>query len=104
MNFDTIKNLGKEDILNSLGLETRRNHGADYLVPALALFGLGVVVGTGIGLLVAPRPGRELREDLANRLQQAPEAIGRLPQRANEAMHRVSDQISEKLHDAKSAT
>lgn len=101
MNMDKMKNLEKDDFLNLLGLETRRN-AVDYMVPALALFGVGVVVGTGIGLLVAPRPGRELRQDLAHRLQNAPEAISRLPQRANEAMHRVSDQYAEK-HDGKAS-
>lgn len=96
MNIDNLKNLDKDDFLNMLGLETKRNT-VDYLVPALALFGVGVVVGTGIGLLVAPRPGRELRQDLAQRLQNAPEAMSQLPQRANAAMHRVSDQIAEKM-------
>lgn len=100
MNIDNLKNLDKDDFLNMLGLETKRNP-IDYLVPALALFGVGVIVGTGVGLLVAPRPGRELRGDIAQRLQQAPEAMSRLPQRANEAMHRVSDQIAEKLSDGK---
>ncbi len=100
MTLDKMKNLDKDDLLNMLGLETRRT-AADYMVPALALFGLGVVVGTGVGLLVAPRPGRELREDIAQRLQNAPEAMSRLPQRANEAMHRASEQIAEKFHDGK---
>lgn len=100
MTLDKIKSLDKDDFLNMLGLETKRNN-VDFLVPALTLFGVGVLVGTGIGLLVAPRPGRELREDIVTRIQQAPDAIARLPQRANEAMHRVSDQISEKLNDGK---
>ncbi len=99
MNLDKMKSMEKDDFLNLLGLETRRN-AVDYMVPALALFGVGVVVGTGIGLLVAPRPGRELRQDLAQRLQNAPEALSRLPQRANEAMHRVSDQYVDK-HEGK---
>ncbi len=100
MNIDTLKNLDKDDFLNMLGLETRRN-GVDYMVPALALFGLGVVVGTGIGLLVAPKPGKEMREDLAQRIQDAPGAINRIPQRANEAIHRVQDQIADRLQDGK---
>ena len=103
MNFDKLKTVDKEDFLNMLGLETRRNT-VDYLVPALALFGVGVLVGTGIGLLVAPKPGRELREDLATRLQNAPEAMSKLPQRASDAMHRVQDQLAEKLHDGKLST
>ena len=98
MNLDSMKHLDKDDFLNLLGLETRRN-AVDYLVPALALFGVGVVVGTGIGLLVAPKPGRELREDLAQRLHNAPDAISRLPARANEAMHRVSETFDK--HEAK---
>jgi gas vesicle protein len=92
--------MDKSDFLNMFGLETKRNT-MDYLVPALALFGVGVLVGTGVGLLVAPRPGRELRQDIAHRLQEAPEAMAQLPQKANDAMHRVSTQISEKLHDGK---
>lgn len=103
MNIDKLKSLDREDFLNILGLESRRNT-VDYLVPALALFGVGVLVGTGVGLLVAPRPGRELREDLAHRLQQAPEAIAKMPQRASEAMHRVTDQLGDKLPDGKGHT
>lgn len=100
MTLDKLKTLDKDDMLNLIGLETRRTN-ADYLVPALALFGVGLLVGTSIGLLVAPRPGRELREDIAHRLQQAPDAMARLPQRANDAMHRMTDPIAERLHDAK---
>lgn len=103
MTLDKIKSLDKDDLLNMLGLETRRNT-MDYLVPALALFGVGIVVGAGIGLLVAPRPGRELRDDLAQRIQNAPEAISRLPQRASEAMHRVSDQLAQDAHDGKAVS
>lgn len=100
MNLEKMKSLDKDDFLNMLGLETKRNP-VDYMVPALALFGVGVIVGTGIGLLVAPRPGRELRQDIAARIHQAPEAMARLPQRANDAMHRVSDQIAEKMNEGK---
>lgn len=100
MNLDSIKNMEKNDFLNMVGLETRRNS-VDYLVPVLAIFGVGVLVGTGIGLLVAPKPGRELREDIAKGIQQAPDALARLPQRATDAMHRVQDQVAARLPDGK---
>lgn len=100
MNIENLKNLEKDDFLNMLGLETKRKP-VDYMVPALALFGVGVLVGTGIGLLVAPRPGRELRQDIAHRIQQAPEAMSQASHRANEAMHRVSEQVGEKFRDGK---
>ena len=102
MNMDNIRNIDRADLLNVFGLETRRNT-VDYLVPALALFGVGVLVGTGVGLLVAPRPGKALREDIANRLQQAPEAMAHLPQRASDAMHRVSEKLTEKMVDGRGA-
>ena len=86
MTLDKIKTLDKDDILNLLGLETKPKP-LDYLVPALTLFGVGMLVGAGVGLLVAPRSGRE--------------PMAKLPQRASDAAHRVSEQISEKLEDHK---
>jgi hypothetical protein len=63
-----LQDLDKDDLLELVGLESRRSS-AEKLVPALALFGTGVLVGVGLGLLLAPKPGRELRSDLKQRLQ-----------------------------------
>lgn len=38
----------------------------DTVLPAVAVFGFGLLVGAGIALLVAPKPGWELREDIAS--------------------------------------
>lgn len=100
MTLDKVKSLEKDDFLNLLGLETKRTN-VDYLYPALALFGVGVLIGTGIGLLVAPKSGRELRQDIAHRIQQAPDAMSRLPQKANDAFHRASEQLADKLYEGK---
>lgn len=100
MNLDKLKSLDKDDLLNLLGLETRHST-TDYLLPGLTLFGVGLLVGTGLGLLVAPRTGKELRQDIAKRIEDVPEALTALPQRANEAVHRVSEQISERIQDHK---
>jgi hypothetical protein len=64
----------KDDILEYLGLQTRKS-AMDYAVPALSLFAGGVAFGAALGLLLAPRPGRELREEIARRahIGQAPE-------------------------------
>lgn len=100
--YNKLKSLDKDDLLDMLGLETRRSN-ADFMVPALALFGVGVLVGTGIGLLVAPRPGRELRDDLAQRLQSAPDTLSRVGERANDAVRSVGDTISQRVSDMKNA-
>jgi hypothetical protein len=62
-----LRNMDKDDLLNLVGLETRRTT-ADWLVPTLTAFSVGVLVGAGIGLMLAPKSGSELREDLRNRM------------------------------------
>jgi hypothetical protein len=68
MTWDDLRNLNKEEILARLGLQTKSDPLA-WLLPALGLFGAGILVGTGLGMMMAPKPGRELRADLANRLE-----------------------------------
>lgn len=63
-----LPDLDKDDLLDLVGLESRRTT-TDKLVPALALFGAGVLVGVGLGLMLAPKPGRELRGELKAKLK-----------------------------------
>jgi len=63
----TLRNLDKDDLLNLVGLESKRTM-TDAIVPTLTAFSVGVLVGVGVGLLLAPKPGAELREDLRSRL------------------------------------
>jgi hypothetical protein len=55
-----------EEIIRALGLHARRSTGGD-IVPSVALFGAGLLVGAGLALLFAPSSGRELREELGER-------------------------------------
>jgi hypothetical protein len=63
----SLPDVDKDDVLEAIGLETRRT-ASDKLVPAFALFGAGVLLGVGLGLMLAPKPGKELRSDLKQRL------------------------------------
>jgi len=67
MDLKDLKSFDKNDILNALGLEAKRDV-LDYLLPFAGLFGAGLLVGVGVGMLVAPKPGRELREDLGRQM------------------------------------
>lgn len=69
-----LKKLDKDDVLNLIGLETRKD-ATDYLLPALGAFTVGVLLGVGVGLMLAPKPGNELRNDLRNRLQGGQDAL-----------------------------
>lgn len=72
-NLKRLADVDKDDLLDLVGLEERRTT-SDKLVPALALFGAGVLVGVGLGLMLAPKPGRELREDVKKKLEKGPAA------------------------------
>lgn len=53
----------RDDVLARMGLQARRST-ASYLVMPLAMLGVGMLTGAGLGLLFAPRPGRETRQQL----------------------------------------
>ena len=62
-----LSHLEKDDILRLFNVEERRTT-IDHVLPAVGLFSVGLLVGAGLGLMLAPKPGRELRRDLRNRL------------------------------------
>jgi len=74
MNLKDLKNLDKDEILNMLGLETKSST-ASWVAGTLGTFGLGLLVGAGIALMLAPKPGRELRGEIRDRLRRAPDDI-----------------------------
>ena len=74
MNLKDLRNLDKDELLGMLGLETKTSTSA-WLAGTLGTFGVGLLVGAGIALMLAPKPGRELREDIRDRLRRAPEDL-----------------------------
>jgi gas vesicle protein len=81
MNLKDLRNLDKDDVLGLVGLESKHSTGA-YLAGTLGTFGVGLLVGAGIALLLAPKPGSELREDIRGKLRRSsddesvPSALG----------------------------
>ncbi len=72
--WSTLKNLDGDDVLGWVGLQGRRT-ALDALLPSLGIFGVGLLVGAGVGLLLAPKSGQELREDLRTRIQGATDDV-----------------------------
>lgn len=64
-----LKDMTKEDILNAMGLQTRKEP-STYVAPIVGIFGTGILVGVGLGLLLAPKAGRELRRNMSERFRE----------------------------------
>jgi gas vesicle protein len=75
MKLRDLTEFDREDILGALGLQTRSST-ASWLFGSLGLFGLGIVVGAGVALVLAPKTGSELRRDIEGRLKTVRERIG----------------------------
>lgn len=74
-----LRNLSSDDILSALGLE-RRSTVLDNALPSGLAFVAGLAAGAGIALLLAPKSGREIREDISSK---ASELSGRLTSAAS---------------------
>ena len=68
MKMQDITNMDKNDVLGMLGLEARRSD-TSRVLKTLATFGIGLVVGAGVALLLAPKAGSELRQDLRTKFR-----------------------------------
>jgi hypothetical protein len=80
------RGLSTSDVLSALGLERRRTP-IDVIIPAAGLFFAGLMVGAGVALLVAPKSGRETRNELKGR--------------ATNIRHRLSESAGEFAHDVR---
>jgi hypothetical protein len=73
INLRDLKRLDRDDLLDMIGLQ--RSSSTDWVAPALTALGVGLLVGAGLGLLLAPKTGAELRGDLRERLRSAQDAL-----------------------------
>ncbi len=73
LSWKDLKRLNRDDLLHRMGLE-EHTPGRDFM-SGLGLFSVGVLVGAGLGLLFAPRPGAETRDRLAGSLRSRGESM-----------------------------
>ncbi|MFP2961458.1 YtxH domain-containing protein [Myxococcus sp. 1LA] len=91
VNFNNLKKLDKDDLLHLVGLETRRDT-VDTLLPVVGAFAAGILVGAGLGLLLAPKPGNQLRDDLRQRLQSGQDYLNNAVGRGSEGVSQTGPQ------------
>jgi len=66
----------REDMLNAIGSITNRRSTAGDMSSMLGAFGAGMLIGAGLALLFAPKPGSELRHDIENRVSDLRQGFG----------------------------
>jgi hypothetical protein len=87
-----------DDIFGVVGLERRRSH----FLPNLGLLGLGVLVGAGAALLVAPGSGRELRARLGREIDELGDAAAEAARKARAEAPSLMSRLSA-IADSESA-
>jgi gas vesicle protein len=64
----------KEEIASAMGLKARASTTGDMLT-AFSIFGSGVILGAGLGLLLAPTAGQEIRHDITEKVGESGEHL-----------------------------
>jgi hypothetical protein len=72
--------LRKRFILEGLGLKKKSTLAASF-ARTCGVLAMGLATGLGLGLLLAPRPGRQIRDDLSRRIKRS---AGRAANRAHD--------------------
>lgn len=68
MKLHDLKDMDKDDFLGLIGLQSKRSFTSE-LLGTLGTFGIGLLVGAGVALLLAPKPGRDLRQDIRAKIR-----------------------------------
>jgi hypothetical protein len=72
-----------DDLIRLIGLQRQRT-ASDALLPSMALFGAGLLVGAGLALLLAPTTGKQLRDELGERAADIKDRVGAAAEQANQ--------------------
>jgi len=91
----SMRDFSTDDILSALGLQRQRS-AFDIAMPTTLAFVAGAAAGAGIALLLAPKTGREMRQDISNKASE-------LSSRASEFTKSLSSSASELAEDARAA-
>ena len=78
-----LRNMSAEDLLESIGLQTRRST-LGAVVSGAGLFASGILLGVGLGFAFAPRRGEQIRREIREKAESMKTKVGRYGEKAAE--------------------
>ncbi|OFX24103.1 MAG: hypothetical protein A2V77_03395 [Anaeromyxobacter sp. RBG_16_69_14] len=69
LRWKDLRKMDRDDALRRIGLE--RNTPMTDFFGGLGLFAVGLLVGAGLGIIFAPKPGVEMRSQLGDRFRRS---------------------------------
>lgn len=92
-----FQNINPRAALETLGLrQPEPSVLSEVVLPSIALFALGAVVGAGAALLFAPKSGRELRHDLSVKAGELKTTVRSALPKYNEHGEAVTNEVYER--------
>ncbi|MEA2626383.1 MAG: hypothetical protein QOD06_2428 [Candidatus Binatota bacterium] len=64
----------RDEISSLMGLAPQRD--SETVASAVGVFAIGILVGAGLALLFAPKPGQELRDQIGERVNELRDRVG----------------------------
>ena len=78
-----LSDIDSDDVLEAIGLQ-RRTSVMSEIWSAVGFFAAGALVGAGVGLFFAPKPGELLREDVVRRFERTKAQVRESAERMSE--------------------
>jgi hypothetical protein len=81
--LQSLQSISSDDILAAIGLEKRRTS-VDVILPSVALFAAGAIVGAAAAVLLTPKTGPTLRRELTDGARDLSQRLGNTAQAVQE--------------------
>jgi hypothetical protein len=81
--LQSLQSFSGDDILAALGLAKRRTN-VDVLLPSVALFAAGAIVGAAAAVLLTPKTGPAMRRELTDGARDLSQRLGSTAQAVQE--------------------
>lgn len=97
---ESVREIDQDDILERLGLERRRG-GIERVITAFGIFGAGLIVGAGVGMLASPMPPAQMRKKIVEGAKSVKKELTELVGAAEEQVQKSTQRIEARTNNDK---